>query len=82
MLRVLPLTFKPVMQQIRLLHKRGVVLLFEPKSAMLESFTGPRQTCFAASDVSPVALFYPIRSQYSSNLQHFYLLQNRFERGW
>ena len=38
--------------------------------------TDPRQTCFAASDVTPVygvtpALFYPIRSQYLRNLQHW-----------
>ena len=52
-------------------------------------FTGPRQTFLflATSDVTPVygetaALFYPIRSQYSRNLQQPGLLQDRFEGGW
>ena len=62
MLRVLPPTFKPVLQQIRLLQvakrwckKERVVLLFAKKKfAHVARFTGLRQTCFTASDVVPV----------------------------
>ena len=61
MLRVLPATFKPIIQQRWLLkaaklccRKEGVVLLFETKSSHAERFAGPRQTCFAVSDVTPV----------------------------
>ena len=78
MLRFLPPT-PPVLQQIRLLQfaksccrKYRVVLLFA--SVYVARFTGPRQTCFAASNVTPLygvtpAQSYPIRSQYLFNLQ-------------
>ena len=81
MLRVLPPMFKPVSQQVRLLQvakscrtKQRVVLLFGTKSVHVARFTDPRQTCLAESDVNPVydvtpAKIYPIRSQYSPNLQ-------------
>ena len=94
MLLVLPSTFKPILQQIRLLQvaksycrKWTVVPLFATNSVHVAHSTCPRQTCFAAShlilvySVTP-ALFYPIRRQYSRNLQQPDLLQNRFERGW
>ena len=50
------------------------------KSVHVASFIGPRQTCFAASDVSSLygltpAQFYPIRIRYSRNLQQPDLLQ-------
>ena len=50
-------------------------------------FTGPKQTCFAGSDVNPVygvTPAYPNRRQfsYSRNLQQPDFLQDRFERGW
>ena len=79
---------KPVLQQIRLLHvaksccrKLRVVILFATNCVHVARFTGPRQTCFAKSDVTPVhgatpAYVYPIRSQNSRNLQI------RFELGW
>ena len=66
MLRGLPLTFKPVLQQIRLLQvaktccrKWRVALLLATKSEHVAQFTGFtgftgfRQTCFAGSDESP-----------------------------
>ena len=45
---------------------------------------GVLRTCFAASDVTPLngvtpAQLYPIRSQYSGNLQQPDLLQDRFD---
>ena len=79
---------KPVLHQIRLLHvaksccrKLRVVILFATNCVHVARFTGPRQTCFAKSDVTPVhgatpAYVYPIRSQNSRNLQI------RFELGW
>ena len=61
MLRFLPPTLKPVLQQIRLLQvaktccrKKRVVLLFAANSAHVARFTCPRQTCFAASNVTPL----------------------------
>ena len=50
------------------------------------AFTGPRQTWFAASDLTPLygvtpAQFNPIRSQYSDNLQQPDLLQDRYDYG-
>ena len=73
MVLVLPSAFKPVLQQIGLVkvaksccRKWTVVLLFATNSVHVVHFTGPRQTCFAATDVSLLfgvtALFYPIRS--------------------
>ena len=57
---------------------------FATKSVHVARFTGPRQTCFATSDVTPVygvspAKFYPIKSQYSRNLQQPDLLRDRFD---
>ena len=61
MLRVLLASFKPVLQQIRLLQIAKsccgwyrVVLPLATKSVRFGRFPGPRQTCFAASDVTPV----------------------------
>jgi len=91
MLGVLLGTFKPVLQQIRVLQvgnvfcsKWRVVLLFATKSVHVALFTGLRRTCFAASDVTSLngvtpAQLYPIRSQYSGNLQQPDLLQDRFD---
>ena len=52
MLLVLLATFKPALQQIKLLQvakicyrKYRVVLLFATKSVHVARFTGPRQTC-------------------------------------
>lgn len=52
---------KPVLHQIRLLHvaksccrKLRVVILFATNCVHVARFTGPRQTCFAISDVTPV----------------------------
>ena len=47
---------------------------FATKLVYVARFTGPGQTCFAASDVTPMygvtpAFLYPIRSQYLRNLQ-------------
>ena len=60
MLVLLP-TFKPVLQQIRLLQvakiccrKQRVVLLSATNSVNVARFTRPRQTCFAATCVTPV----------------------------
>lgn len=59
MFRVLP--HKPVQQQIRLLHvtksccrKWRVVIPFATECVHVARFTGPRQTCFPISDVTPV----------------------------
>ena len=61
MLGVLLGTFKPVLQQIRVLkvakifcRKWRKVLLFATKSVHVARFTGPSRTCFAASDVTPL----------------------------
>ena len=61
MLHILLPLFKPVLQQIRFLQvaknccrKYGVVLLFATKLVLVARFTSPLQTCFAASDVTPV----------------------------
>ena len=78
MLCVLPPTFKPVLQQIRMCQvvplccrKKRVVLLLETKcSVHVARFTAPYG----------VAPYLPIRSQYSRNLQQPNLLQDRFER--
>ena len=54
-MRVQLATFKPVWQQIRLLQ--AVVRKFVIESRDWENvahFSSPRQTCFAASDVTPV----------------------------
>lgn len=45
-----------------------VVLIFATKSVHVGHFTGPRQTCFAWSDVTPVNECYQVKSQYSCNL--------------
>ena len=81
MLRALPPTFGPALQQIRLLQvekgfcrKNRVVLPFATTSVHVVRFTGPRQTCFAARDVNPGN---GVASRY---LQQPGLLQNRFER--
>ena len=63
------------------------VLLFATKSERVERFTGPKQTCFATSDVTPIsgvtpAYFYPIRSQYSRSLQQSELFQEKVEPWW
>ena len=47
------------------------------------AFYRTKETCFAASDVTPVydvipALFYPIRRRYSRNLSQLDLLRGRF----
>ena len=68
-------------------RKHRAVLLFETKYVHVARFTGPRQTCFAVTEVTPMygvtpAYFYPIRSQYSRYLQQPDLLQARFERWW
>ena len=60
-----------------------VVLFLATKSLYVARFTDPRQTCIVASDVDPSygvtpAKFYPIRSQYSHNLQPGVLWQARF----
>ena len=59
MSRALQPTFRTVMQQIRLLQvekgfcrKKREALPFATKSVHAVRFTGPRQTCFAASDVN------------------------------
>ena len=48
-------------------RKHREVLLFETKYVHVARFNGPRQTCFAATEVTPMygvtpAYFYPIRS--------------------
>ena len=84
MLRILRPTLKPPLQQIRFKQAVEKVVaetrekfsfLHQNLSMLRVLITDPRQTCFAASDVSPVsgmtlAQFYPIRSQYLRNLQH------------
>ena len=67
-----------------LLQKVESSSTFATKSVHVARFTGPRQTCFATSDVTPVygvspAKFYPIKSQYSRNLQQPDLLRDRFD---
>ena len=52
--------------------EQKVVLLFVTKSVNVARFIDPRQSCLAASDLTPVygvtpAKFYPFRSQYSYN---------------
>ena len=64
-------------------ESRIAVLLLATKNLYVVRFTGPRQTCIVASDVDPSygvtpAKFYPIRSQYSHNLQLADLWQDRF----
>ena len=71
---VLPATFKPVAGYEKLLQKVGSGSTFCHKICTCARFTGPRQTCFAAGYVTPAygvtrAQFYPIRSQYSRNMQ-------------
>ena len=60
-LRVLPPTFKPFLQQIKLsqvaqncCRKSKVVLLFATKSVHVARFTDPTRTCFTASEVIPI----------------------------
>ena len=91
-LRVLPPTFKPVLQKIKLsqvaqncCRKSKVVLRFATKSVHVARFTDPRRTCFTASEVIPIyganpAQFHPISSQYSGNLPQPDLLKDMFER--
>ena len=91
-LRVLPPTFKPVLQKIKLsqvaqncCRKSKVVLRFATKSVHVARFTDPRRTCFTASEVIPIyganpAQFHPISSQSSGNLPQPDLLKDRFER--
>ena len=64
-------------------ESRIAVLLLATKNLYVARFTDPRQTCIVASDVDPSygvtpAKFYPIRSQYSHNLQLADLWQDRF----
>ena len=64
-------------------ESRIAVLLLATKNLHVARFTDPRQTCIVASDVDPSygvtsAKFYPIRSQYSHNLQLADLWQDRF----
>ena len=55
MLRVLPTTFDQVVAgREKLLQKVESSSTFATASARVARFTGPRQTCFAASDVTPV----------------------------
>ena len=55
MLGILPPPFKPVWQQIRLLlQKVESSSTFSTKSEHVAHFTGPRQTRFGASNVTPV----------------------------
>ena len=63
-------------------ESRIAVLLLATKNLYVARFTDPRQTCIVASDVDPSygvtpAKFYPIRSQYSHNLQLADLRQDR-----
>ena len=55
MLRVLSPTFNQVVAgREKLLQKVESSSTFATASARVARFTGPRQTCFAASDVIPV----------------------------
>ena len=55
MLRVLPPTFNQVVaDREELLRKVESSSTFATASARVARFTGPRQTCFAARDVTPV----------------------------
>ena len=55
MLLVLPTTFDQVVAgRENLLQKVESSSTFATASARVARFTGPRQTCFAASDVTPV----------------------------
>ena len=61
MLHVLPATNQPVLNQIRLMQfaksscrKETVLYDFATKSVHVTRLTGPRQTCFAARDLSHV----------------------------
>ena len=91
MLRVLLPTFKPILKQIRMLQvakiccrKYRIVLLFATKLVHVARFTGPGQTCLAASDVTPVYGVTFIQSEVSihATCSNLYLLQDRFECGW
>ena len=71
MLRVLPPTNQTCL---------ATNLPFVTKSVHTARFTGPSQTCFAASEVNlmsgvTTARFYPSRSQYSLNLTWFVAIQ-------
>ena len=63
-------------------ESRIAILLLATKNSHVARFTDPRQTCIVASDVDhsygvTPAKFYPIRSQYSHNLQLADLWQDR-----
>ena len=54
-------------------------LFAKTKSVHVARFTGPRQTCFAASDVTlmygvTLICFYPIRSQYHATVSNLYII--------
>ena len=58
--------------------KRCCAFHHQRLTCLAKNFTGPRLTCFAASDVNPVygttpALSHPIRSQFSCNSQQHLL---------